>query len=109
MIRRVVVESPYSGDVDLHLRYLRAALRDCALRGESPYASHGLLTQPGVLDDLDPEERRLGISLGCEWREVAHATVFYTDLGWSNGMREGLRHAEVIGHPIEYRTLGGWS
>lgn len=35
-------ESPYAGDVNLNLRYLRAAMADCLRLGESPYASHGL-------------------------------------------------------------------
>ena len=109
MRRRVVIESPYAGDVERNLRYLRAAMRDCALRGESPYASHALLTQPGVLDDSDPDERELGIRLGFEWRAAADATVVYTDLGFSSGMNYGIAHAQEIGCPIEYRTLGGWS
>ena len=41
-----VIESPYAGDVEGNLTYLRACLKDCVERGESPYASHGLLTQP---------------------------------------------------------------
>ncbi len=60
---------------------------------ESPYASHGLLTQPGVLRDDVPEERELGIALGAAWREVADATVVYCDLGISGGMLAGIRAA----------------
>lgn len=109
MKRRVVIESPYAGDVERNLRYLRAAMRDCALRGESPYASHALLTQPGVLNDADPAERALGISLGFEWRPAADVTVVYTDLGESSGMRAGIEHAQSIGCPVEYRSIVGWS
>lgn len=107
-MKRVVIESPYAGDVEKNLRYLRAAMRDCCLRGESPYASHGLLTQDGVLDDADPEQRKLGIELGFLWREVADATVVYTDLGFSSGMNYGIEHAVKAGRPIEYRTLLVW-
>jgi hypothetical protein len=115
-VRRVIIESPYAGDVERNLRYLRACLRDSLLRGEAPLASHGLYTQPGVLDDLDPEERALGIAAGFDWRDVADATVVYTDLGLSRGMRSGIEHAkrlrslqmfETAPHVIEYRTLGG--
>ena len=67
----VIVESPYSGDTTLHLAYLRACLRDCLARGESPYASHGLLTQPGVLDDADPHDRTAGFAAGFAWRLLA--------------------------------------
>ena len=111
-MRLVVVESPYGALVPWMLErnrcYLRACLADCIARGESPYASHGLLTQPGVLDDTDPEERRRGIDAGFAWRAVAHATVVYTDLGISRGMLHGIEHATSIGHTIEKRTVPGW-
>ena len=76
-------------------------------RGEAPFASHGLYTQPGVLRDEVHEERQHGIAAGFAWREVAEATIVYTDLGRSRGMDYGIAHAEKLGHPIEYRTLGG--
>lgn len=108
-MKRVVIESPYAGNVELNLRYLRACMRDCVTRGESPYASHGLLTQDGVLDDNNPDERALGIAAGFAWRDVADKTVVYTDLGMSGGMRHGINDATSKGRPIEYRTLKGWS
>jgi hypothetical protein len=106
-MRRVVIESPYAGDVALNLRYLRACMRDCILRGESPYASHALLTKDGVLDDDVPAERALGIRAGFAWRDVADATVVYTDLGMSTGVRAGIDDAITKGRPIEYRSFGG--
>lgn len=106
--KRVVVESPYAGDVQRNLRYLRACMRDCILRGEAPYASHGLYTQEGVLDDDKPIERIMGIEAGFSWGLVAEKSVFYTDLGMSKGMEYGLKAAEEAGRPIEYRTLPGW-
>ena len=107
-MRRVVIESPLAGDVDKNLQYLRACIRDCLLRGEAPVASHAMYAQSGALDDDVPEERQHGIEAGFAWREKADATVVYTDLGTSRGMRCGIEHAESIGHPIEYRTLEGW-
>ena len=38
--RRVIVESPYAGDIETNVAYARAALRDCLSRGEAPIASH---------------------------------------------------------------------
>lgn len=105
MMRRVIIESPYAGDVDLNLRYLRLCMRDCLLRGESPFASHGLYTQPGVLDDSIPKERELGIAAGFAWRDVADLTVVYTDLGVSPGMVYGVADAKAKGRSVEYRTL----
>jgi len=75
-VRLVVVESPYAGDVQRNLAYLRACLKDCLERGESPYASHGLLTQPGVgCDDDVPAERALGIRAGFAWADRADAVA----------------------------------
>lgn len=65
-MRLVVLESPYSGrdlaEVDRNIRYARACMADCIRRGEAPYASHLLFTQPGILRDEVPEERKLGIA-----------------------------------------------
>lgn len=121
-MRLVVIESPYAGDfagdvakVERHLRYLRACMHDCLKRGEAPFASHGLYTQPGVLDDNDPADRELGIQAGFAWRAMADATVVYTDCGTSRGMEYGIRAAKELrtrnedgtsAHVIEYRTLG---
>jgi hypothetical protein len=102
----VIVESPYAGDTEANLRYVRACMRDCLLRGEAPFASHALYTQPGVLRDEVEEERRHGIEAGFAWREAAFKTVVYTDYGISAGMQLGIEHAKRIGHLIEYRQIG---
>ena len=106
-MQRVIVESPFAGDVERNLKYLRACMHDCLMRGEAPFASHGLYTQPGVLDDNIPEERERGIAAGFAWRDVAHATVVYTDLGISKGMQYGIRHADENRIKVEYRHLAG--
>ncbi len=106
-MRRVILESPYAGDVAANEAYARSALRDCLLRGEAPIASHLLYTQPGVLDDLNPEERALGIEAGLSWGVEAEATVVYTDRGISRGMSYGIERAQREGRPVEYRTLVG--
>lgn len=103
---RVQIESKYAGDIECNLRYLRACMRDCLLRGEAPFASHALYTQPGVLRDEIPAEREHGIQAGFAMRACMHKTVVYEDLGYSKGMEYGIKHAIEIGHPIEYRTLG---
>lgn len=107
-MKKVIVESPFAGAVDRNLRYVRACMRDCLLRGESPYASHALYTQEQVLNDEIKEERDLGIAAGFVWREGSDKTVVYTDLGISSGMKLGIEHAEKLGHEIEYRSLGEW-
>ena len=109
-MRRVVVESPFAGDVKLNTWYARAALADSLRRGEAPIASHLLYTQPGVLDDTDPAERNHGIRAGFRWGELADAVVVYTDLGVSSGMKTGIAYYRMycdMTAPIEYRSLGG--
>lgn len=101
----VVLESPYAGDVEGNLAFARACLRDSILRGEAPFASHLLYTQPGVLDDGRPEERALGIDVGLEFLRAAERTVVYVDRGVSEGMRLGIAAAERLRRPVEYRTL----
>jgi hypothetical protein len=113
-MRRVVIESPYGSDddqiVERNLRFLRACMRDAIVNhDEAPYASHGLYTQPGVLDDRIPVERERGIQAGFLWRDVADATVVYTNLGITKGMQYGIAHAEGRGIPIEYRVLDSWA
>ena len=108
-MRRVIIESPYAGDVERNLRYLRACMRDSLLRGEAPFASHGLYTQPGVLDDHDSGQRSMGIEAGFAWWAGAVRVVFCTDLGWSRGMIAALERAYGLNMPIVERSLGrGW-
>lgn len=107
-MRLVIVESPYAGDVETNVRYARAAMADCLRRGDAPYASHLLYTQPGVLDDGIHEDRMLGIEAGLAWGRRAEATVVYTDLGTSNGMKMGIARALAENRPIEYRSVPGW-
>ena len=96
-------------EVEERLKYARAALRDCLLRGEHPIASHLLYTQPGILSDVEPEERKLGIAAGLAWGEKADATVVYVDLGISSGMQHGIERAQMVGRPVETRKISGWS
>lgn len=112
-MRKVIVESPFNAPteegIEHNLAYLRAAMNDCFKRGEAPYASHGLYTQKGVLNDRIPEERKLGMEAGFLWGETAELTVLYVDLGMSSGMVEGVRRAEAAGRPVERRSLPGWT
>jgi hypothetical protein len=103
----VLLESPYAGDTERNLRYLRACMRDCLLRGEAPFASHALYTQPGVLQDEVPTERALGIEAGLQWGRMAARTVVYADLGISRGMEQGVSRARAEGRGVEFRHLGG--
>jgi hypothetical protein len=105
MMIRVIVESPYRGDVDANTMYLIRALKDCNKRNESPYASH--LICPFYLNENDPAERQRGILAGYVWIQVAQKQVFYTDLGWSDGMRKAWAAGQKFGISQELRALDG--
>lgn len=115
-----VLESPYRGwgatreeiahNVELNLTYARLCLRDSIQRGESPIASHLLYTQPHVLDDSKPEERKLGLMCGLLWIPACDYGIFYTDRGWSSGMLESLIDVYLdIGFNFRLRSLEGKS
>lgn len=105
-MKRVVLESPYAGNVERHVLYARRAMRDSIHRGEAPIASHLLYTQPGILNDLDPAERSLGISAGLEWGKLAECTVVYQDFGISRGMQLGIERAAAEGREVVFRRIG---
>lgn len=111
-LRPVIVESPFGSDdeqiIDRNIAYARRALHDCIMRGEAPFASHLLYTQPGVLDDADPAERALGIEAGLVWGDFAEATIVYSDLGLTRGMNQGIARALAAGRKVEYRSLPDW-
>jgi len=105
-MKRVVVESPFAGEIELNVAYGRFAMHDCLVNhNESPYASHLLYTQKHVLRDEIPEDRKLGIEAGFFWRDVAEKTVFYIDLGMTSGMELGIKDCEEKGKSYEVRTL----
>lgn len=108
-MRRVILETPYAADTEEGIEenetYARACMKDCLMRGEAPFASHMLYTQPGVLDDKVDKERERGIEAGLVWGRQAQATVVYTDRGISRGMYQGIERAEWEGRPVEYRKL----
>lgn len=111
-MRRVIVESPYAAkteqELERNITYARAALRDCLLRGESPYASHLLYTQAGILDDNEPKEREHGILAGFEWAKVTDYVIIYIDLGITSGMKKGILVHEKANRTIEFRSLKEW-
>ena len=47
----------------------------------------------------------MGIEAGFCWRDVADKSVFYQDLGMTNGMIQGAEDCEEKGKPYELRRL----
>ena len=117
---KVIIESPYNAptpdEIQRNIDYARCAMQDCLLRDEAPYASHLLYTQVPynghVSDDNDELAcigRQNAIDAGLEWGKCADKTVVYQDLGISKGMKYGIKNAEDVGRPVEYRNLSQWN
>ena len=104
-MKRVILESPYAGEIERNIKYARECLKDSLKRGESPIASHLLYTQEGVLNDDIEEERMLGINAGLAWKEVADLHVFYIDYGMSEGMKYASEYAKSKKIDTDYRTI----
>lgn len=97
-MKLVVIESPYRSytafELERNLAYARALVEHITLRGDSPVASHLLITQS--LDDRLPEHRKLGMQAGLHLLRVADIHAFGVDLGMSDGMRAALAHAKEL-------------
>ena len=100
---KVIIESPYSGDVKKNLEYARKCLLDSLNRKEAPFASHLLYTQ--VLDDEIKDQRQLGMKNAFMWYKYADLMAVYIDLGISKGMLEGIEKAYKYDIPIEVRKI----
>jgi len=109
-MKLVFLESPFSGPdqetIERNIRYARACMRYCLLNGAAPYVSHLLYTQPGVLDDEDPEERRAGIDAGQLFKPHTEATWVFLDLGCSAGMQYGIDQDRKTGRVVVEMRLG---
>jgi len=106
---RVIIESPLNAltrkGVEKNKEYARACMRDSLSRGESPFASHLLYDQVGILDDLKDDERQTGIQAGFEWGSQAELIAVYVDNGVSDGMERGICHYRELGIRMEMRSL----
>lgn len=102
-MKRVIIESPYSGDVKRNKKYLQECLKDSLRRGEAPFASHQMYTT--ALDDAKDEQRNQGMNAGFAWTAKADLCAIYADYGISAGMREGIKRAAEHGVQIHFRYL----
>jgi len=108
-MKLVIIESPYAAaelnKLADNITYARRCISHSIFRGEAPFASHLLYTQPGILEDLNPNERALGILCGFEWGKCADIHAFYTDRGWSGGMIAAYQRAAQLTLPMQVRAL----
>jgi hypothetical protein len=115
-MKLVIIESPYMGrgptrfarliDRWRNIAYARRCMADSLRRGEAPLASHLLYTQPGILRDHEPCERRRGIEAGLEWGKKADLIAVYLDRGHTDGMTTGWSFYKARGIQVEFRRIG---
>lgn len=111
----VMIESPYSGDIDRNIRYLNIAITESKLLyGECPYAGHAYLTQHARNKDhfcsnSNKKWSVLGRDVSVERcniiRHRCDKTVFYTDRGWNTGMKLAKEYCEKNNLPYEERQV----
>ena len=108
-MKLVILESPFK-EVTAELKarniaYLKEAMSHSLHLGESPIASLLTWAMSEILDDNNPDERKLGMEAGFAWYKVAEACVVYQDFGISRGMIAGIKKAADKKLPIFYRLI----
>lgn len=107
-MKKIVIESPYSGNRKINDLYLQNVIRHCLLvEGVAVYASHDAYTR--ALDDEIPEERRIGMEAGFEIGDLMDETWVFDDLGISGGMQTGIAKAMKSKRPVVYKKLPMWN
>ncbi len=96
--KRVFICSKYAGDIEHNVRIALALCRMAVDAGLTPFAPHLLYTR--FLDDSDPIQRDLGISLGLRFMESCDVVWVYVGEGVSDGMRREMEHARRLGKPV---------
>lgn len=98
------VVSQYAGDVDRNVLTAIGCCRFLIGRGYIPVASH--LLYPQILNDRDPEERRLGTQFGLALLALCEEVWVFTRNGViSDGMAAEIREAERTGKPVHYMKI----
>jgi hypothetical protein len=96
--KRVFICSRYIGDIEHNVEVALSLCRMAIDAGCAPFAPHLLYTR--FLDENDPAQRELGISLGLRFMEACDEVWVYAAEGISDGMRRELEHAQALGKPV---------
>lgn len=96
--RRVFICSRYIGDIEHNIEVALALCRMAVKAGHAPFAPHLLYTR--FLNEDDPSQREVGISLGLRFVEVCDEIWVYIAEGVSDGMRREIELARRLGKPI---------
>jgi len=96
--RKVFICSRYLGNARHNVEVALALCRMAVASDLVPFAPHLLYTR--FLDEDDPSQRDLGISLGLRFMEACDEVWIYIGEGISDGMRRELEYAQRLGKPI---------
>ena len=106
-MKLVMIETPLraSGErtMEMNLEYAKRCMIHSLSCYEAPFAMHLMYTQ--VLDDLNVEDRDLGMTCGLAWLLKADAVILYCDYGVSGGMKVAYKKALVNNKDIELRFI----
>jgi hypothetical protein len=95
----VYIASPLAGDIQNNIQKALGYCRMAVSMGVVPLAPHTIFTR--LLDDNDPEQRRLGMKMGYTLLERCDELwVFGSVL--SAGMKAEITYAEKLGMPVRY-------
>lgn len=101
-MKTICLESPLaaSGSITMeeHQQYAAVCMYILLDQGYAPYVSHLLYTH--VLDDTKPAEREIGLQAGLAFGDQCEERWFFTDYGFSPGMRLAYDRAQAAGQPV---------
>ena len=99
----VFICSPYRGDTETNEQNARMYCSLVASQGCIPFAPHLLFTQ--FLDDVQLEERRLGLHMGMEMLRLCDALWAFGEP--TQGMQAEMNLAKRMGIPVRRHDVKG--
>lgn len=97
----VFICSPYAGDISKNTQNARQFMKYAVQKGVVPFAPH--LLYPLILNEKDPNQRKLGLSFGLIWLTMCDEMwVFGENI--SAGMQTEIDKARACHIPIRHFT-----
>lgn len=106
-MKKIVIESPLSGDFQKNFRYLLWCCRAVWLKDRA-YALASHMINPWFMDDLDPAERESGIDNPWVW-DPRDEHWFFLDLGLSFGMQKAWERIGPYGNMRKQLSLATYN
>ena len=105
LVKKIYVASKYAGDVDANVKTAIKCCRYVIEQGCMPVASH--LLYPQILDDSNPNERKLGLRFGLALlTDCDEVWVFTAGGEISPGMEQEIAVAKRLEKPVRKIEMG---